>query len=89
MLNKLWIYGLCASILVNFALALLLVWSNTERAGLGYELKQQQQAMTELADLTAKLEVERDRLLSPYYLDARAVQFGLRSALPGQKRFMR
>ena len=88
-MNKLWIFGLCASIMANFALALVLVWSNTERAGLGYELKKQQKALTELADLGAKLEVERDRLLSPYYLDAKAAELGLRSAMPGQKRFMR
>lgn len=80
--------GIILSLLINFALALSLVWSNTQRAALGYALRKQQQQAENLADLNAKLKVERDRLLSPYNLDRKAAEFGLRSAQPGQKRFM-
>jgi hypothetical protein len=77
------------SLLANFGLALSLVWANTQRTGLGYELRRQQQAINELADLNSKLEIERDHLLSPYTLDRKAAELGLRGARPGQKRFMR
>ena len=87
-MKRLWFYGILLSLLLNFGLALTLVWANTQRTGLGYELRKQQQVMGELADLNAKLEIERDRLLSPYSLDRKADELGLRSARPGQKRFM-
>ncbi|MDL2307920.1 hypothetical protein LJC48_07905 [Desulfovibrio sp. OttesenSCG-928-C06] len=80
--------GMVLSILCNFALALSLVWTNTQRAGLAYELKRQQQVLGEMISFNAKLGVERDRLLSPYYLDRRAAELGLRSADQNQKRFM-
>ena len=87
-MKKIWIFGIALSVLVNFALALTLVWTNTQRAGLAYELKKQQQNLTDMISFNAKLGVERDRLLSPYYLDRKAAELGLRSAAQSQKRFM-
>lgn len=87
-MNKLLLTGIILSLLGNFVLALILVWANTQRAGLAYDLKRQQRQIAELANHGDKLGVERDRLLSPYYLDRKAAQQGLRSAEQNQKRFM-
>ena len=44
--------------------------------------------MRERRALRAKLEVERERLLSPYELRRRAEEFGMREPRPGQVRRM-
>ncbi|MDR1242840.1 MAG: hypothetical protein LBM00_08685 [Deltaproteobacteria bacterium] len=88
MKNKLLTAGIVLSILANFILALFLVWINAQRAGLAHELSKQQKAMLELTDNNAKLAIMRDKLFSPAQLEAKAAGLGLRSASPGQKRFV-
>lgn len=77
---------LVLSLLANFGLGLTLVWVNTERTGLGYELRALQQRFAEESTYSAKLEMERDRLLSPYYLEQKARALGMTGAKPGQIR---
>lgn len=77
---------LVLSLLINFGLGLTLVWVNTERTGLGYELRALQQRFAEESTYSAKLELERDRLLSPYYLEKKARDLGMSGAKPGQIR---
>lgn len=80
--------GLVVSLLINFGLGLTIVWVNTERTGLGYRLRALQQRFAEEAAYSTKLELERDRLLSPYYLERKARDLGMRGAKPGQIRRM-
>ena len=49
----------------------------------------QRSELRERQGLRAKLEVERDRLLSPYELRMRADQFGMTEPRPGQIRRLR
>lgn len=77
---------LALSLLINFGLGLILVWVNTERTGLGYELRALQQRFADEAAYSTKLELERDRLLSPYYLERKARDLGMTGARPGQVR---
>jgi hypothetical protein len=88
MRKKLLTSGIVLSVLINFVLALFLVWTNTQRAGLAYELSRKQRVMLDLADNNAKLEIMRDKLFSPSQLESKAADFGLRSAKPGQKRYI-
>lgn len=85
--NKL-IIGLVVSLLLNFGLGLTIVWVNTERTGLAYELRALQQRFAEDATYSTKLKIERDRLLSPYYLERKARELGMTGAKPGQIRRM-
>lgn len=85
--NSLFI-GLVASLLINFGLGLTMVWVNTERTSLGYELRVLQQTLSEQAAYSTKLEMERDRLLSPYYLERKARDLGMKGARSGQIRRM-
>lgn len=78
--------GLVVSLLLNFALALVMVWVNTERTALGYELRALQQRFAEESAYSSKLELERDRLLSPYHLEQKARELGMSGAKPGQVR---
>lgn len=80
--------GLVASLLINFGLGLTLVWVNTERLSLGYKLTALQKRYTEDYGYSSKLEMERDRLLSPYYLGQKAGELGMTGAKPGQIRRM-
>ena len=67
-------------------LALAMVWLNNERAHLGYEMTDMKRKFAETRALTNKLKVERDNLLSPYYLREKAEEYGLRPAEQGQIR---
>ncbi len=75
-----------------FSLALLLafglglVWVNIERVDLAYELNKIQRQIDEMETLSAKLEVERNTLVTPARLRELAKEHGLGSARPGQIR---
>ena len=75
-----------------FSLALLLVfglglvWVNIERVDLAYELNKIQRQIDERESLTAKLEVERNTLVTPSRLRELAKEHGLGPARPGQIR---
>lgn len=76
------------SIFITLCLCLGTVWINVERANLAYKLKETKAALDKLETHSAKLEVERDNLLSPYRLNAEAEKMGMRLAMPGQLRYL-
>jgi cell division protein FtsL len=72
--------------LTALGLGLALVWCNIERLDLAYEIKRLEGAVDMGRELNAKLEVERDNLLSPYRLTNKARELGLRPAGQGEIR---
>ena len=76
------------SVFITLCLCLGTVWINVERANIGYKLKEMKVALGKLETHCAKLEVERDNLLSPYRLSAEAEKMGMRLAAPGQLRYL-
>ena len=73
---------------LNVALGLGLVLVSIERTELGYSARRLEGEVRTRADHANELEVERGRLLSPYRLERKAVELGLRAAKPGQIRRM-
>lgn len=69
-------------------MGLVLVWSGIERTDTTYFINIAQNEVRERQNLHAKLEVERERLLSPYELRRRAEEFGMREPKAGQVRRM-
>ncbi len=76
------------SVFITLCLCLGTVWINVERANIGYKLKEMKVALGKLETHCAKLEVERDNLLSPYRLSAEAEKMGMGLAAPGQLRYL-
>lgn len=76
------------SISLLVGLALLLIWLNIERTKLAYDARALQGEVEHARELSAKLGVEREHLLSPGRLESKAEQLGLRPAKPGQIRRM-
>jgi hypothetical protein len=70
------------------ALALSLVWLNIERTKLAYRARNLQRDLEQSLDLNAKLNVEREHLLSPHELGRKAEALGLGPAKPGRIRRM-
>lgn len=85
--NRLTVW-LVLSLLLSFGLGLTIVWVNTERTSLAYQLRALQQRFADDATYSTKLKIERDRLLSPYYLEQKARELGMTGAKPGQIRRM-
>ncbi len=81
-----WVLAMILSVLTSLVLGLSLVWLNIERMDMAYALRKLQGELDGRAALTAKLEVERDRLMSPYELGRKAETMGMRGARPGQIR---
>ncbi|NJB67759.1 hypothetical protein GGQ74_001399 [Desulfobaculum xiamenense] len=82
-----WRNGVVALLLLlSLLLGLVMVWCNIERMDLAYNLKEQQDTLEEREALVAKLEVERDNLLSPHGLRQLAEELGLGPASPGRIR---
>ena len=79
---------LVLGLLACMVMGLVLVWSNIERTNTTYFTNIAQNTMRERRALRAKLEVERERLLSPYELRRRAEEFSMREPKPGQIRRM-
>ena len=76
------------SVFITLCLCLGTVWINVERANIAYRLKEMKVALDKLETHSAKLEVERDNLLSPYRLNVEAEKMGMRLAAPGQLRYL-
>ncbi len=74
--------------LALFAQAGFLVWVNTERIELAYDIKGKQELLAEKQALAAKLEVEKNNLLAPYQLEQLAKRFGLEPPQPEQVRVL-
>ncbi len=83
-----WLLALVLGLLSCMVMGLVLVWSNIERMDTTYFINIQQNTVRERRALRAKLEVERERLLSPYELRRKADEFGMREPKPGQIRRM-
>ena len=87
--GRTWMLVLALNILMAVVMSIVLVWLNIERMDTTYFINIQRSELREKQGLRAKLEVERDRLLSPYELRMRAEQFGMTEPRPGQIRRLR
>ncbi len=83
-----WLMLLVLLLLAIPVIGLILVWSGIERTDTTYFINIAQTEARERQALHAKLEMERDRLLSPYELMRRAEEFGMKEPRPGQIRRM-
>ena len=86
--TKRWLLLLALGLLACMTMCLILVWSNIERIDTTYFINIAQNKLQERKALRAKLEVERERLLSPYELRRKAEEIGMKEPKPGQVRRM-
>ncbi len=81
-----WIVGFCISIVSALVLGLVVVWINIEQVDMAYKLKKMRTELDQAESLTAKLEVKRDNLISPYRLSKQAEEMGMGPPESGQQR---
>ena len=81
-----WLLVLAWGVIACMSMGLVLVWVNIERMDTNYFINIAQTTLNERKSLRAKLQVERERLLSPYELRRRAEEFGMTEPKPGQVR---
>lgn len=81
-----WMLALILSLLFSMVLGLGLVWLSIDRNDTAYTIQKMQSEADDMRAHVAKLEVERDSLLSPYVLGKKAEQIGMGMADPGQVR---
>lgn len=81
-----WLLLLVLSLLFSLVMGLALVWLSIERTDMAFTIRQLRGQLEERIVLKAKLEIERDRLLSPHILGRKADELGMREARPGQIR---
>ena len=81
-----WLLLIVLGILSCMVMSLVMVWVNIERMDTSYFINILQEDIREKQALKAKLEVEREHLLSPYELGRRAEAFGMHQPKPGQIR---
>lgn len=84
--GRAWLAALALEVLALPVMGLILVWSGIERTDTTYFINIARNETREKEALRAKLEVERERLLSPHELRKRANEFGMREPCPGQVR---
>lgn len=65
---------------------LVSVWLNIGRMDMAYDIRNMEKELDRRRTVTAKLEVERNNLLSPYRLGELAKELGLVVPKPGQIR---
>ncbi|XPV76819.1 MAG: hypothetical protein ACNI27_02545 [Desulfovibrio sp.] len=87
-MTKSWFWTFAALSSLTFILGLCSVWVNIERLDVAYTLRTIEKKLDKKSALVAKLEVERNNLLSPYQLQKLAKKYGLRPAKSGQIRRM-
>jgi len=75
-------------VLSSLVMGLTMVWSNIERMDINYFINQIQASVRERQEHKAKLEMEREFLLSPNELGRKAAALGMRQPSPGQVRRM-
>ncbi len=85
-MSKEWGLSVAFSLFLMLVFGLGLVWLNIERVDLAYDLNQIQRDINETESLVAKLEVERNTLVTPERLRALAAHYGLGQARAGQIR---
>lgn len=81
-----WLLVLAWGVIACMSMGLVLVWVNIERMDTNYFINIAQNTLKDRKSLRGKLQVERDRLLSPYELRRRAEEFGMTEPRPGQVR---
>ena len=83
-----WRWSLCLGINIAIAAAsgLYLVWAGIEMTDYTYFINVEESHYNERREMHAKLQVERDSLLSPAELRAKAQKYGMKEAAPGQIR---
>lgn len=86
--RKGWLLLLTLEIIAIPVICLILVWGGIEKTDTTYFINIAQNDLREKQTLHAKLEVERERLLSPYILRQRAEEFGMHEPAVGQVRRM-
>ncbi len=81
-------WTICLSVNIVFAAicALTLAWAGIETRDLSYFINIEGLRYNEKKEIHAKLQVERDSLLSPAELKAKAQKFGMKESVPGQIR---
>ncbi len=79
---------LILSCITALALGLAMVLISIDRTELGYGVQRLKSEVRTRTTHNAQLEVERERLLSPYVLGKKAAALGMREARPGQTRRM-
>jgi len=83
-----WLVCIVLGVLASLVMGLIMVWSNIERMDINYFINQLQVSVRERQEHKAKLETEREFLLSPNELGRRAAALGMRQPSPGQVRRM-
>ncbi len=81
-----WILTIAVSLVITAALAPLAIWISIEKNEILYTARKLQNELDMKLELTAKLEVEHGRLLSPYELEKKADEIGMGIASSGQVR---
>ncbi len=82
-----WLLCVVVGVLAAMIMTLVLVWVNIERTDTRYFMTSLQVDVREKQAHKAKLEVEREYLLSPRELGRRAGKLGLHPPEPGQIRW--
>ena len=83
-----WLVFIILGTLACLVMGLVMVWSNIERMDINYFINQLQASVRERQEHKAKLETEREFLLSPNELGRKAAALGMRQPSPGQVRRM-
>ncbi|MCR4667026.1 MAG: hypothetical protein K5657_07010 [Desulfovibrio sp.] len=83
-----WIFAFALGVLSCLLMLLTLVWTNIERVDTSYFITRTHEEIAERKDHMAKLEVEKERLLTPHELRQNAVKYGMHEPFPGQIRRM-
>ncbi len=84
--SRSWLIILALELLAIPVLGLVLVWGGIERTDTTYFINIAQNEVRDKLALRAKLEVEKERLLSPYELRRKAEEFGMHEPHQGQVR---
>ncbi len=82
-----WLFCVVVGVLSAMVMTLVLVWVNIERTDINYFFNSLQVDLREKKAHRAKLEVEREYLLSPRELGRRAKGLGLQKPKAGQIRW--
>ncbi len=85
--RKGWLLCVIIGVLSALIMTLVLVWINIERTDISYFMNTLQVDLQEKKAHKAKLEVEREYLLSPRELGLKAKELGLQPPKPGQIRW--